>query len=63
MNNVLGFGVKAICDYGGWSLRNDTNTITRYLVGPFDDAMNTDQDAMNPRRSTAFALARAIHRH
>lgn len=62
LNGAFDFGVKEICDYGGWIFSQDTNVITRYLVGVFDQPTWSSHDTTAPKRLQSSGLKKYITR-
>lgn len=42
------WGLRKICNWGGWSLAFDNMTIVRYLFSWNDDPVNRREEFMNP---------------
>ena len=47
-SSVLGWAIRKLCDWGGWSTNFDNLTIVRYLMGVNDDLTNPREDFLKP---------------
>ena len=48
MHVQYGWSLQHLCEWGGWSDKNDAHVILRYLTGHFDDPIMSRHDMLNP---------------